>query len=189
MISCLLKRLIILQLVEPILKSFRLANTVRRYSIDCFKSNCYNLYEWGGALKKTRLLKIVLKRTGAIKLLCSYVIVFFAVSVAIWIFEPNITRLFDSIWYCFSVATTIGLGDVLATTLVGRVLSIFLSICSILIIAVVPGVITSYYVESTKLRADESSAKFLDDLERLPELSKEELVELSEKVKKFNRKK
>lgn len=76
----------------------------------------------------------------------------------------------------------------LATTLVGRVLSIFLSICSILIIAVVPGVITSYYVESTKLRADESSAKFLDDLERLPELSKEELVELSEKVKKFNRK-
>ena len=70
-----------------------------------------------------------------------------------------------------------------------RVLSIFLSICSILIIAVVPGVITSYYVESTKLRADESSAKFLDDLEHLPELSKEELAELSEKVKKFNRKK
>ena len=130
-------------------------------------------------MKKTRLLKIVLKRTGAIKLLCSYVIVFFAVSVAIWIFEPNITRLFDSIWYCFSVATT----------LVGRVLSIFLSICSILIIAVVPGVITSYYVESTKLRADESSAKFLDDLEHLPELSKEELTKLSEKVKKFNRKK
>ena len=159
------------------------------YRLDGGVFNCYNLYKWGGALKKTRLLKIVLKRTGAIKLLCSYVIVFFAVSVAIWIFEPNITRLFDSIWYCFSVATTIGLGDVLATTLVGRVLSIFLSICSILIIAVVPGVITSYYVESTKLRADESSAKFLDDLERLPELSKEELVELSEKVKKFNRKK
>ena len=113
----------------------------------------------------------------------------FSLPIGIMIFEPNITRLFDSIWYCFSVATTIGLGDVLATTLVGRVLSIFLSICSILIIAVVPGVITSYYVESTKLRADESSAKFLDDLERLPELSKEELVELSEKVKKFNRKK
>lgn len=81
----------------------------------------------------------------------------------------------------------------LATTLVGRVLSIFLSICSILIIAVVPGVITSYYVESTKLRADESSAKFLDDLEHLPELSKEELTKLSEKVKssivksKFNK--
>ena len=136
------------------------------HRLDGGNFNCYNLYKWGGALKKTKLLKIVLKRTGAIKLLCSYVIVFFAVSVAIWIFEPNITRLF-----------------------VGRVLSIFLSVCSILIIAVVPGVITSYYVESTKLRADESSAKFLDDLEHLPELSKEELVELSEKVKKFNRKK
>ncbi len=76
----------------------------------------------------------------------------------------------------------------LATTLVGRVLSIFLSICSILIIAVVPGVITSYYVESTKLRADESSAKFLDDLERLPELSKRRACRAFRKGKKFNRK-
>lgn len=140
-------------------------------------------------MKKTRLLKIVLKRTGAIKLLCSYIVIFFAVSVAIWIIEPNIKRLADSIWYCFSVATTIGLGDVIATTLIGRILSIFLSICSILIIAVVPGVITSYYVESTRLRANESNAKFLDDLQRLPELSREELAALSEKVKKFNRKK
>lgn len=46
------------------------------YRLDGGVFNCYNLYKWGGALKKTRLLKIVLKRTGAIKLLCSYVIVF-----------------------------------------------------------------------------------------------------------------
>lgn len=49
------------------------------HRLDGGNFNCYNLYKWGGALKKTRLLKIVLKRTGAIKLLCSYVIVFFAV--------------------------------------------------------------------------------------------------------------
>ena len=40
-----------------------------------------------------------------------------------------------------------------------------------------------------KLREKESSAKFLDDLERLPELSKEELTALSERVKNFNKKK
>ena len=60
------------------------------HRLDGGNFNCYNLYKWGGVLKKTRLLKIVLKRTGAIKLLCSYVIVFFAVSVAIWIFEQMI---------------------------------------------------------------------------------------------------
>ena len=140
-------------------------------------------------MKKTRLLKIVLKRTGAFKLLCTYIVVFVAVSIGIMIVEPNINRLIDSLWYSFSVATTIGFGDITAVTIIGRILSIFLSICSILIIAVVPGIITSYYIESTKLREKESSAKFLDDLERLPELSKEELTALSERVKNFNKKK
>lgn len=79
-------------------------------------------------------------------------------------------------------------GDITAVTILGRAMSIFLSICSILIIAVVPGIITSYYIESTKLKEKESIAKFLDDLEHLPELSKEDLQSLSEKVKKFNRK-
>lgn len=139
-------------------------------------------------MKKTRLIKIVLKRTGALKFLTTYVIIFACVSVAVFIVEPNINSLFDSVWYCFSVATTIGFGDITAVTVLGRAVSIFLSICSILIVAVVPGIITSYYIESTKLREKESTVKFLDDLEHLPELSKEELQSLSEKVKSFNRK-
>lgn len=135
-------------------------------------------------MKKTRLIKIILKRTGALKFLTTYIIIFAGVSIGVWIVEPNIKTPIDSVWYCFSVATTIGFGDMI----LGRAMSIFLSICSILIIAVVPGIITSYYIESTKLKEKESIAKFLDDLEHLPELSKEDLQSLSEKVKKFNRK-
>ena len=139
-------------------------------------------------MKKTRLIKIILKRTGALKFLTTYIIIFAGVSIGVWIVEPNIKTPIDSVWYCFSVATTIGFGDMTAVTILGRAMSIFLSICSILIIAVVPGIITSYYIESTKLKEQESIAKFLDDLEHLPELSKEDLQNLSEKVKKFNRK-
>lgn len=139
-------------------------------------------------MKKTRLIKIVLKRTGALKFLTTYIIIFAGVSIGVWIVEPNIKTLIDSVWYCFSVATTIGFGDITAVTILGRSMSIFLSICSILIIAVVPGIITSYYIESTKLKEQESIAKFLDDLEHLPKLSKEDLQSLSEKVKKFNMK-
>lgn len=139
-------------------------------------------------MKKTRLIKIILKRTGALKFLTTYIIIFAGVSIGVWIVEPNIKTPIDSVWYCFSVATTIGFGDITAVTILGRAMSIFLSICSILIIAVVPGIITSYYIEITKLKEQESIAKFLDDLEHLPELSKEDLQNLSEKVKKFNRK-
>ena len=139
-------------------------------------------------MKKTRLIKIILKRTGALKFLTTYIIIFAGVSIGVWIVEPNIKTPIDSVWYCFSVATTIGFGDITAVTILGRAMSIFLSICSILIIAVVPGIITSYYIESTKIKENESIAKFLDDLEHLPELSKEDLQSLSDKVKKFNRK-
>ncbi|HCJ95671.1 MAG TPA: two pore domain potassium channel family protein [Ruminococcaceae bacterium] len=139
-------------------------------------------------MKKTRLIKIILKRTGALKFLTTYIIIFAGVSIGVWIVEPNIKTPIDSVWYCFSVATTIGFGDITAVTILGRAMSIFLSICSILIIAVVPGIITSYYIESTKIKENESIAKFLDDLEHLPELSKEDLQSLSKKVKKFNRK-
>ena len=139
-------------------------------------------------MKKTRLIKIILKRTGALKFLTTYIIIFAGVSIGVWIVEPNIKTPIDSVRYCFSVATTIGFGDTTAVTILGRAMSIFLSICSILIIAVVPGIITSYYIESTKLKEKESIAKFLDDLEHLPELSKEDSQSLSEKVKKFNRK-
>lgn len=113
----------------------------------------------------------------------TYIIIFAGVSIGVWIVEPNIKTPIDSVWYCFSVATTIGFGDITAVTILGRAMSIFLSICSILIIAVVPGIITSYYIESTKLKEKESIAKFLDDLEHLPELSNEDLQSLSEKVK------
>lgn len=139
-------------------------------------------------MKKSKLILRVLKRTGAIKLLYGYIVMFLVISILIMIFEPKIDTFFDSIWYCFNVMTTIGFGDVTSVTIVGRVLSIILSIYSILIIAVIPGVLTSYYIESIKLRSNESMEKFMSDLEHLPELSKEELSDLSDRIKKFQKK-
>lgn len=130
----------------------------------------------------------VLKRTGTDKLLYGYLLAFIVIAILIVIVEPNINSVQDGIWYCFSVMTTIGFGDLLSVTLIGRILSIILSVYSILMIAVIPGVITSFYMEMVKLKSNDSMEKFMSDLERLPELSKEELAELSEKVKKFQKK-
>lgn len=129
----------------------------------------------------------VLKRTGADKLLYGYLVLLLVISFVIVLVEPDINTYFDGLWYCYNVLSTIGLGDTIAVTFVGKVLSIILSVYSILIIAVIPGVITSFYLEVIKLRTNESMEKFLYDLERLPELSEKELGEISEKVKKFNK--
>lgn len=139
-------------------------------------------------MRNSKIMWRVLKRTRTDKLVYGYLVLLILISFAIWIVEPEINTFFDSLWYCFSVLTTIGFGDFIAVTLVGRILSIVLSIYSIIIIAVIPGVITSFYLENIKIRSKESMEKFMYDLEHLPELSEEELVQLSEKVKKFHNK-
>lgn len=140
-------------------------------------------------MKRRNVIWKVLKRTGSLRLLYGFIIVFIIISITIMIVEPNINTIGDGIWYCFNVMTTIGIGDITAETVIGRVLSIVLSIYSILIIAVIPGVLTSYYIESVKIKSNESAEKFMYDLERLTELSYDELAELSEKAKNFHKNK
>ncbi len=59
---------------------------------------------------------------------------------------------------------------------------------TILIVGMIPAIVVSYYLEVVKIREKETSTHFLYKLEHLPELSKEELAELSEKIKKFQKK-
>ena len=107
----------------------------------------------------------------------------------IWIWEPGIHSYVDSLWYCFASATSIGYGDFAAVTLVGRIITVLLSIYSIAVIAVFTAVITSFFTDLARLRASDSAREFVDQLEHLPELSKEELEELSRRVKEYQKRK
>lgn len=138
-------------------------------------------------MKKLRMIMKVFRMTGADKVLFGFLLYFFAAAAGIWMFEPTINTYRDSVWYCFVVVTTIGFGDISATAFLPRLLTILLSVYSIFSLAILTAVITSYYTERMKLSAKESTLEFLDKLEHLPELSKEELTELSERVKKFKR--
>ena len=139
-------------------------------------------------MKKRRILWNILKRTGADKILYGYLLTLAVIAAAIVIAEPDIHSFSDGLWYCYSVLTTIGFGDIVVTTLAGKVLSVILSVYSIIVLALIPEIITSFYMEIVRIRTNESMEKFMSDLERLPELSKDELEVLSERVKKFHKK-
>lgn len=139
-------------------------------------------------MRKLRILYGIFKRTGAMKSLCFFLIFFLIAAIIIWMVEPTIPTVLDSFWFCFIVSTTIGLGDLTVVTPIGRFIAVVLSLYAIIVVAIVSAVITNFYLEMMRLKRDESVAAFLDDLERLPELSKEELEALSEKVKNFKHK-
>ena len=127
----------------------------------------------------------VLKHTGAIHIFWSYILVLCVASVALMIVEPGITRFIDGLWFCFVASTTVGFGDIVAVTVIGRIITICIVFYGIVATATVPGVFLTYYLEYIKAREKETVSTFLEKLERLPELSQEELKEISKKVKEF----
>ena len=134
-----------------------------------------------------KILINVLCHTGADKFLLSYVAFFFADAALIWLFEPTFTSYRTSLWYCYAVVSTAGFGDVVVTTAIPRILSVVLTAYSVLIIAIVTGVVVNYYTQMIEMKNKETLSSFLDRLERLPELSGEELESLSASVRHFRR--
>ncbi len=132
-------------------------------------------------------LLFVMKRTGMIKVAIGFVLFLCVAAVVLMFVEPDIHSFGEGFWYCFVSSMTIGFGDFVATTPLSRIITIIVTLYGVLVVAMIPGVIVSYYTEYLRVREQETVSTFLEKLEKLPELSQEELVEISEKVKKFNK--
>lgn len=117
-----------------------------------------------------------------------FIICYFAAAFALFLIEPQVTSYCDGLWFCFVAFSTIGFGDITAVTLIGRIIVIFITIYAMVVLAMIPGVVVSYYTEFLKAKENETISTFLEKLEQLPELSKEELEDISKRVKRFNNK-
>ena len=71
--------------------------------------------------------------------------------------------------------------------MIGRITIVVVTIYAIIVTAMVPGVVVSYYLEYLKVKENDTISTFLEKLENLSELSKEELDELSERVRQYNK--
>lgn len=112
-------------------------------------------------------------------------IIWYALSSAvIMMVEPGINSYGDALWYLFVACTSIGFGDMVAVTLIGRMITVITTIMEILIVAVFSGVIVSFYLEIIRVRDKENFSEIMDKLEHLTELSQDELKEIENKVKR-----
>ncbi len=134
-------------------------------------------------VRRWKILWKILRTINLDKIVYLFVFMTLIFSYLFKLIEPNINTYFDGIWYSFSLITSVGFGDIFAVTFLGRILSIILGIYALILIALIPGILVSYYVEFSKINAKETASVFLDKLERLPDLSKDELEEISKRVK------
>lgn len=136
-------------------------------------------------MKKLRILWGILRRTHADSIILGFILFILLSALVILLSEPEINRYTDALWYLYSVTFTVGLGDIVATTAVGKICSVLVSVYALFVTALATGVVVSFYNRCVEAHFEETKEAFINKLTRLPELSKEELREISEKAKTF----
>ena len=127
----------------------------------------------------------IMRKTYAFEILYGMVVLIISCSFYFTIMEPTIETFGDGLWYSFAVVTTIGFGDVLATTLLVRILSVILSFYAAIVIAIITGVVVRYFQQIVEMKNKETIEAFMQELEHLPDLAPEKLQDLAERVRKF----
>ena len=122
---------------------------------------------------KADVISNVIRKSLVKEIIAGLLILVILCSVYFTLVEPNITSYVDSLWYSFTVITTIGFGDVFVVTTLGRILSIILGICGIAVVAVFTSLIVNFYNEMNKRREEKALKKISDEVKELEE-SKED---------------
>ena len=113
------------------------------------------------------VLRDIVRRTYAAEIIFGLLLLILAFSwVMIYTDESFSGDFQNALWYCFAVVTTIGFGDITASSLIGRILSVILGVYGIVVVALITSIIVNFYGEMKK-------SPPMDD-EPVPPLSGEE---------------
>ncbi len=77
---------------------------------------------------KLKILANIIRETYVAEILLGLLLMIIACSTIFSSLEDNMASYGDALWYSFALVTTIGFGDITASTLIGRILSVFLGI-------------------------------------------------------------
>ncbi|WP_296881206.1 ion channel [uncultured Methanobrevibacter sp.] len=116
-----------------------------------------------------------LKHTYLDKIILVAIIFIFILTVSVRILEPNITDINTAFWYIIVSITNTGYGDIVPSSLSGRIVGIIAMIGGILVFASFTAVISSLYI--SKIGQDNH-----DDLNTKIENLTSEIERLNEKI-------
>lgn len=136
-------------------------------------------------MRKLRMLIEIERQAGFGPITAVFLAVFALCSVAVWLADPATNTLGDGLWFSFQAVSTIGFGDITAAGPVARVTTVVLSVVSIFYIALITGVVVSYCNAMVRACQEGTLAHFMDNLERLEDMTPEELAAFSQRVREY----
>ena len=93
------------------------------------------------------LFKIII-RTYALEVFLGLLTTMVGAAIVFMHYEESIPTFGDGLWYSFAIVTTIGFGDYYATSLIGRLVSVFLGLYGIIVVAVITSIVVNFYNET-----------------------------------------
>ena len=114
-------------------------------------------------------IEIFLKKTHLDEVIGITLLVVLASTLGLYLFDPSITSLFDSLWFVLSTITTVGYGDILPQSGIGKIIGLITLIVGVLVFSAVTGAMASYFARKIFTNADFNITENDDNIELLKE--------------------
>ena len=123
-----------------------------------------------------------LKKTYLDKAIACSIIFVILITILVWFVDTGISDFGTAIWYTFASMTSTGYGDVVPTTISGRIVGIVAMVGGILIFSLMTAIISSAYVSRLNRENRQDMESKIDDLTRNVEELNRKIDELSKKM-------
>ena len=133
-------------------------------------------------------IDIFLKKTHLDEIFGVTLLVVLASTLGLYLFDPSITNLFDSLWFVLSTMTTVGYGDIMPQSGIGRIIGLIILIVGVLIFSTVTGAMASYFARRVLMNEDFNITENDDNIELLKDdlsFNKKNLNEVHSKVNRI----
>ena len=136
-----------------VLKIFRLLRTLRVFGV-------FKVVRYSKSI--TMIINVFKKQKESLLVVCGMAVGYILVSALIVIcVEPDtFPTFFDAVYWATVSLTTVGYGDIYATSMAGKIITMFSSIFGIAIVALPAGIVTAGYMDELS-----NSRKSKDDVE------------------------
>ncbi len=135
--------------------------------------------------KQIKILKKILKFTNLDKALGTLAILLLISSILMWKIEPNINNMFDGLWWSVTTVTTVGYGDIIITTVIGKIVGMILMIYGILLLTLITGTIVTFASEIMKEDRKQTLQDLKFRIDNIHKLNEEELTLLQQDIYKL----
>lgn len=130
----------------------------------------------------SRFAERFLEATSLDKFIAIFIVVILGSALVLYDLDPSITNVFDAIWFVFQTITTVGYGDVIPTSPLGKFMALILLVAGVLMFSIVTASFAYVFNDKVFKKENKNFNKRVNTLRSHLNQTVESIDEIKEKV-------